>query len=53
MGEFILRFIGILLIFFACSLGREKDSKIEPFSKNWIYQILLVVAGIAILDLTK
>jgi hypothetical protein len=41
MINFFIRFICFLLIWIAIDIGRDNNSKIELFSKNWWIAFLL------------
>ncbi len=43
---FFIQITGIILILFACNIGRKEDSKIKPFSFEYFFQILLVLIGL-------
>lgn len=49
MEKFFLQLLGYILIWWAITMGRKEDSKIELFSGQWIIQILLVAIGVSII----
>lgn len=43
--EFIIHFIGFLLLWLATDFGRQPESKVEFLSKNWWVILILLVVG--------
>jgi hypothetical protein len=45
MTEFFIHWFGFFLIWVATDIGRKEDSKIEIFSWNFLWQMLLISIG--------
>lgn len=45
--------VGYMLIWWAVTIGRKEDSKVELFSLNWVLQILLIAIGASIISNLK
>ena len=46
MENCVYQLVGYVLIWWAVSIGRKEDSKIDIFSLEWVAQILLVAIGV-------
>ena len=49
MTDFLIKFFGFFLIYIACGIARNEESKIELFSLNWFIQVFLVTIGVLII----
>lgn len=49
MEKFFIQLIGYILIWWAITIGRKEDSKVELFTSQWVLQILLVAIGVSII----
>lgn len=48
--KYLFYFIGVVVIIFATDIGRNKDSELKLFSKDWWVQLLLLIIGINIIN---
>jgi hypothetical protein len=49
MTEFFIHWFGFLLIWIATGIGRKEDSKIEIFSWNFLWQLILITIGTSLI----
>jgi hypothetical protein len=48
--NFLIVWVGYLLIWIAMDVGRKENSKVEIFSWNFLLQVILVTIGIGIVS---
>lgn len=47
--EILQELLGYILIWWAVTIGRKEDSKVELFTSQWIIQVLLVAFGVILI----
>ncbi len=49
--DIILNFLGALIIWIAVDIGRNQESKIKPFSKDWFLALFAIALALSIIDI--